>query len=181
MLQSLRDPKCHKWHLPSICVLANKVWKSPQLTGVGEPDCLANSKLGSSAAFLLFKSLSKREQNKGSDTRWWMCCMAESGCTNSVFLEGDGVLHPRCEDILVRVHGRSLPTHRLTPAHQQSDFLCTVAENITPTDNIHLQQFSSNWASLQLCSRRTMTAGRHKVWTGESEVEVSLSFSLLLF
>lgn len=60
MLQSLHDSRYHQGHLPSIFVLANKVWKPPQLTGVREADDLVNS-----AAFLPFQSLSKREHNEG--------------------------------------------------------------------------------------------------------------------
>lgn len=53
------DPRYHRWHLPSIFIV-KKVWKSPQLTGVRQPDRLVNSKLGSSSAFLPFQSLSKK-------------------------------------------------------------------------------------------------------------------------
>lgn len=38
----------------------NKVWKSPQLTGVREADHLVNSKLGSDVTFLPFQTLSKK-------------------------------------------------------------------------------------------------------------------------
>lgn len=91
-----------------------------------------------------------------------------------MFSEENGVLHSCWEHIWVP--GRSLPRQQLTPVHQQSDLLCTVAENITLTDNIHLQQFSSNWASLKPCSRKMMTAGRRGVWQFDCTRKWELNF-----
>ncbi len=57
-------------------------------------------------------------------------------------------------------YGHSLPAQQPAWAHQQSDMLCMVAENITPTDSVYLKQFSRNCPGLQLCGRKMMTAER---------------------
>lgn len=156
------------------------MWNSPQPRGVREAHHLVNSKFGSSLAFLIHQSLSKKEHNEGSDTSWWMYR------TGWVRLHKHclGVLGGKCSfTSLQRVRGHSLPTQQLTLVHQQSDLLCTVAENMTPARQHCFQQFSSNWASFWLCSRRTMTAATHGGLTPglDRKVQRKLKFFRLLF